>query len=171
MNKFPGFLIKVAGSDTDILKDCPKSEHIKHAEYGLLVLVPAILAFFSMRYGISLLTSNKVICVLAGIAWGLIILGFDRFIISSFRKKESVKSDLCSPTFIARLTLSVFVGSIIAHPLVLFIFNPSITQRINFEIDQFYSSKIQLLKSEQKALKEEIKNKEEERNKSHEILT
>jgi hypothetical protein len=120
------FLILCAGSDEDILKRCPRSEHIKHAGFGALVLVPATLGLFSMTYAISTFVKNPYLYVLAGIVWAGIVLIFDRFIISTFRKKETIAKDAASVTFISRIIFSAFVGIAVAHPLVLLYFHESI---------------------------------------------
>ena len=100
---FYRFLILCAGSDEDILKRCPRSEHIKHAGFGALVLVPATLGLFSMTYAISTFVKSPYLYILAGLTWAVIVFIFDRFIISSFRKKSSVLKDVTSLTFLSRL--------------------------------------------------------------------
>ena len=132
------FLILCAGSDKDILNKCPRSEHIKHAGFGSLVLVPAILGLFSMTYAISTFVDNPYIYILAGIAWACIIFIFDRFIISTFRKKESIAKDAVSVTFISRIIFSAFVGIAVAHPLVLLYFHKS----IEVNMDEFAHAKM-----------------------------
>ena len=125
-SKLYRFLILCAGSDEDILQKCPRSEHIKHAGFGALVLVPATLGLFSMTYAISTFVKNPYLYILAGITWAGIVFIFDRFIISTFRKKNSVKKDISSVTFISRFIFSVFVGIAVAHPLILLYFHESL---------------------------------------------
>lgn len=120
------FLIGCAGSDEDILNKCPRSEHIKHAGFGTLVLVPATLGLFSMTYAISTFVEKPYLYILAGIVWTGIVFIFDRFIISTFRKKSSVLKDISSLTFLSRVIFSAFVGIAVAHPLVLLYFHESI---------------------------------------------
>ncbi|MEP7253969.1 MAG: DUF4407 domain-containing protein [Ginsengibacter sp.] len=130
-SNFYRFLILCAGSDEDILKKCPRSEHIKHAGFGALVLVPATLGFFSMTYAISTFISSPWLYILAGLTWAAIVFIFDRFIISSFRKKGSVIKDVTSLTFLSRLVFSAFVGIAVAHPLILLYFHESIEVNMN----------------------------------------
>lgn len=120
------FLIACAGSDEAILNRCPRSEHIKHAGFGALVLVPATLGLFSMTYAISTFVKNPWIYLAAGVTWAVIVFVFDRFLISSFRKRGNVLKDVTSLTFISRLVFSAFVGVAVAHPLVLLYFHESI---------------------------------------------
>ena len=126
-----------AGSDEDILEKCPRSEHIKHAGFGSLVLVPATLALFSMTYAISTFVDNAWLYIPAGIVWALIVFTFDRFIISTFRKRNSVAQDALSITFLSRIIFSVFVGIAVAHPLVLLYFHDS----INVNMDEVAHAK------------------------------
>ncbi len=130
-SKFYRFLILCAGSDEDILARCPRSEHIKHAGFGALVLVPATLGLFSMTYAISTFVSSPYLYLLAGLVWAAIVFIFDRFIISSFRKKGSVLKDVTSLTFLSRLVFSAFVGIAVAHPLILLYFHESIEVNMN----------------------------------------
>jgi diacylglycerol kinase len=125
-SKLYRFLIFCAGSDEDILARCPRSEHIKHAGFGALVLVPATLGLFSMTYAISTFAESPYLYVLAGLVWAAIVFTFDRFVISTFRKKSSIAKDALSVTFLSRLVFSIFVGIAVAHPLVLLYFHESI---------------------------------------------
>ena len=96
-----------------------------------MVLVPATLGLFSMTYAISTFVNSPWLYLLAGITWALIVFVFDRFIISSFRKKSTVLKDVTSLTFLSRLLFSVFVGIVVAHPLVLLYFHESIEVNMN----------------------------------------
>ena len=102
-------LIWLAGSDKDILEKCPRSEHIKHGLYGVLVLVPATLALFAMTYAISTFTKHWYIYVPAGVIWSIIVLFFDKFIVSTFRKSGSVLKDISSFVFISRFIFATFI--------------------------------------------------------------
>ncbi len=130
-SKIYSFFIQCAGSDEDILNKCPRSEHIKHAGFGALVLVPATLGLFSMTYAISTFVTSPYLYILAGLTWASIVFIFDRFIISSFRKKGSVLKDVTSLTFLSRLVFSAFVGIAVAHPLILLYFHESIEVNMN----------------------------------------
>ena len=133
----------------DILEKCPRSEHIKHAGFGALVLVPATLGLYSMTYAISTFVQSPYLYISAGIVWALIVFIFDRFIVSSFRKKDSIARDIRSVTFISRIVFSTFVGIAVAHPLVLLYFHKSIEvnmdERAHSQMDsieQVYTAQI-----------------------------
>jgi Domain of unknown function (DUF4407) len=126
-----GFFYWCAGADEEVLSRCPRSEQIKQAGYGSLVIVPAILGFISMSYAIHTLTNERYKYLAIGVLWALVVFIFDRFIVSSFRKSDSIGRDLIAIPFLARFVFAVLIGIIIAHPLVLFIFEDSINRRLD----------------------------------------
>jgi hypothetical protein len=125
------FFIWSAGSDNSILthQDCPESEKIKHVGYGALVWIPAVVGFFSMSYAISTLTGDKRIVFSAAAAWSLIVFTIDRFIISTARKAEGENMAVKS-SFWIRALFAAFVGIIVAHPVVLLVFDESIQKEL-----------------------------------------
>lgn len=120
-----------AGADKDVLSNCPRSERTKHAGYGSLILVPAILAFFSSSYALSTFISNRNAFLAGGITWALIVFAIDRVILSTFRKGAAIRNDLVSVSFLARLLFAILVGFVVAHPLVMFYFDSSIEGRLD----------------------------------------
>lgn len=135
--KFNRFLIWCAGSDANLLQECPKSEQIKHQGYGMLVLIPAILALISMSFALSTLEAlhGKPYYYLAGgLLWALIIFAFDRFIVSTHKRKTSNKAEVKNPTFFLRLTFAVLLGIVISHPLVMMYFDGSIEDQTRADI-------------------------------------
>lgn len=137
------FLLWCSGSNPEIIERCPRSEHIKHAGYGALVLIPAVLAAFTMTYALSTVTPYWFVYLPAGLTWAAIIFFADRFLVSSFRKAnnlrlpgktkrqlemQNLKHDFISFSFISRFILSAFIGVGIAHPFVLLYFHSDIEQ-------------------------------------------
>lgn len=127
------FFIWCAGSDTSVLKHCPRSERIKHMGFGTLVLIPAILALVSMTYALSTvgkLEDHLWLAWLGGIVWALIIFSFDRYIVSTHRRKLNNQDELKSPAFYLRFFFALILGIVISHPIVLLYFNGSISDTI-----------------------------------------
>jgi hypothetical protein len=163
------FFLWCAGVDEDALRGCPKSEHIKQVGYGGLVLVPAVLAFISMTYAVSTLTKDRGKYIGIGIVWALIVFAFDRFIVSTYRKGETIAKDLRSITFLGRMILAVLVGIFIAHPLVLFIFDDSINAKLDQKrtndiqhIERSYDEQTQPHMRQMEALNQQISQQESE---------
>ena len=164
------FFVWCAGSDRAILDRCGKSEHTKHAGYGGLVLVPAILGLCSMTYAISTLTDNAYLYVGAGFMWAIIVFIFDRFIVSTFRKSESLFKDVFSLLFFSRIAFAVGIGILISHPMVLLVFDDSLeqeltTMRIESEdnIRNQYDADLASIRLRQDGLKAEVNEKIEYR--------
>ena len=129
-NRITRFFLWCSGSDFDVLERVPRSETIKQVGYGTLVVVPAVLALFAMSYALSTLTTNPAIYLGGGFVWAMIVFSFDRFIVSTFRKSESIVNDITSTVFLSRLVFAAFVGVLVAHPLVMLYFNDSIEERL-----------------------------------------
>lgn len=136
-----------AGSDKSILSKCSDTEIIKHVGYGTLVIVPAVLAFISMTYALStldILKDKPQVVYYVSIFWGLTILSFDRFVVSTHRRKTKNLLELKNPSFILRFIFALVLGIAISHPLVLLWFDGSIEQ----EIIKANDAEIKLVESE-----------------------
>lgn len=128
------FLIWCSGSDEQILELVPNSERKRHAQYGILVLIPAILALFTMPLAISTVTDHILLIIIVTIVWSGIIFHFDRFVVSSFNKIIE-KNDYWKGLLI-RILLASFVGLIIGHPFVLEFFSDKIDFIINEKMNE-----------------------------------
>ncbi len=127
------FFIWCAGSDKSVLSKCSDSEINKHIGFGTLVLIPAIIGLISMTYALSTIDaiSNKPLLYRSGgILWGLIIFAFDRFIVSTHRKKDSNLEEFTNIFFYLRLFFATILGVIISHPIIMLNFDGSITESI-----------------------------------------
>ena len=146
------FFIWCAGSDKDLLSNCSKAERNKHIGYGSLVLIPALLAFISMSFALSTIQGMEEVmwlCYIGGIAWGLIIFSFDRFIVSTHRRKLTNKEEFQSPAFYLRFVFAFILGIVISHPLVMLYFDGSVQDKIEANvvlekqnIQSFYDNRI-----------------------------
>jgi hypothetical protein len=127
------FFLWCAGADSDLLAPLPRSETIKQAGFGTLVVVPAVLALFAMTYALSTVSAQPLVYGGGGLLWAAIVFSFDRFLVSTFRKSGSVARDVTSAVFLSRVLLAGFVGMIVAHPLVMLYFADSIDERLDGE--------------------------------------
>lgn len=127
------FFTWCAGSDTGILSKCSGAEKIKHIGFGTLVLIPAVLGFISMSYALSTIdkiNNSPLLYYTGGLIWGLIIFAFDRFIVSTHRRKRTNKEEVRNTAFFLRLFFAVILGIVISHPFVMLYFDGSITEKI-----------------------------------------
>jgi hypothetical protein len=178
--KISNFFIWCAGSDTELLDHCSKRERNKHIGYGTLVLVPAVLAFISMSFALStveLVATQPLLYFLAGLIWSLIILSFDRFIVSTHIRKIDDSSELKNPAFFLRLGFAIILGIVISHPLVMLYFDGSIQDQITVntvlqkkEIEQEYASKILNIEAKLLRLNQAENSKLKQRNTQAEIV-
>jgi len=179
-NPMERFFLFCAGSDIDLLKQCRRAEQIKHMGFGSLVLVPAILALVSMSYALSTLEGlqDKLwLAILGGFVWSLIIFAFDRFIVSTHRRKTSDAAELNRPAFYLRFTFALILGIVISHPLVMLYFNGSVadqmdqnlkTERAN--IAEAFDGKIHELEARVYTMDSLFLEKQTERNRQAEIV-
>ena len=131
------FFTWCAGSDNKILSKCSGAEQTKHAGFGTLVLIPAVLAFISMTYALSTIDkiSDKPLLYFAGgVVWGIIIFTIDRFIVSTHRRRNNNWEEFKNINLYLRLFFALFLGVVSSHPFVLLYFDGSITHEIKKEI-------------------------------------
>jgi hypothetical protein len=174
------FFLFCAGSDTDLLKRCRRAEQIKHMGFGSLVLVPAILALVSMSYALSTLEGlqDKLwLAILGGFVWSLIIFAFDRFIVSTHRRKTSDAAELNRPAFYLRFAFALILGIVISHPLVMMYFNGSVADQMEENlkteqaaIAQQYDGEIQNLENRAFSMDSLYLEKQAERNRQADIV-
>jgi hypothetical protein len=171
---FSSFFIWCAGSDTDLLKNCSKAERNKHMGFGSLVLVPAILGLISMSFALSTIEGiqgKPWIYILGGTVWSLIIFAFDRFIVSTHRRKMKDVNELKSPAFFLRLFFALVLGIVISHPLVMLYFDGSVQDQIAGDvvkeqqlIELNFDAKIETIQTQLSQTDSSISLKEAERN-------
>lgn len=133
------FFIWCAGSDSSTLRHCPRSERTNHIGFGTLVLIPAILALVSMSYALTTITppgSSLLWPLVGGLVWAVIIFCFDRYIVSSHRRKLRNQDELKSPAFYLRFFFALILGIVISHPIVLLYFKGSIEDQMAENVKQ-----------------------------------
>jgi hypothetical protein len=115
----------LSGAGTETLEQCPSWEQRKYVAFGATVLVPCAFAFIACAYALSTLTQNNwVIYPVAGV-WSLIIMTIDRALLASYRPFLSPFKKLGQ--FALRFVVAGLMGLTIAHPLVLLLFNDTVS--------------------------------------------
>jgi hypothetical protein len=120
------FLIALSGARPEILERCP-TEGIKFQSLGWAILTTSAMAVTSMWFALtSAMGISVTVAVPFALSWGLVIMGLDRWLITSMPSHSSRRWMLSIP----RLVLAVLLGTIISTPMVLRIFQSEINNEI-----------------------------------------
>ncbi len=126
MKKIADFLLTLSGARPEVLARCP-SERIKFQSLGWAILITSGMAAVSMWFALySALGVNPVLALVVALAWGLVIMGIDRWLVTSMPTSGSRRGLVAIP----RLLLAVLLGTLISTPLVLRIFQSEINSEI-----------------------------------------
>src|SRR5215472_9413976 len=106
----PHLLISLAGARPEILADCP-TERIKFQSLGWALLITSGMATVSMWFALdNVLGLNVVAAFFGALLWGLIILGIDRWLITSMPPGSSRRFWIALP----RVLLAILLGTLIS---------------------------------------------------------
>lgn len=115
-------LIELSGARLEILERCP-AEGVRFQGLGLEVLLNCVIATASMWFALNgALGVNGFLAGPAALGWGAIILGIDRWLVTSIPGVTSRKFAFAVP----RLMLALLLSVLISVPLLLQVFRPSI---------------------------------------------
>ncbi|MGH3252262.1 MAG: DUF4407 domain-containing protein [Trebonia sp.] len=127
MSKPGQFLITLSGARPDILVFCP-GERTKFQSLGWVILITAGMAIVSMWFALtSTLGVNAVFAVFGALLWGLVIMGIDRWLVTSMPHDRTRRFLMAIP----RLALALLLGAIISTPFVLRIFASEINNQVS----------------------------------------
>jgi Domain of unknown function (DUF4407) len=117
-----------SGADLRLLELVP-TERSRYVAIGSLVLASSVLAAVSMGLAAHLaLGGGLVSAIIYGLFSGILILGFNRFVITALGRRNGWHSWLLMA--VPRLVLSGLMAAIVSVPLVLQIFAPEIRAEI-----------------------------------------
>lgn len=117
----------ISGAREEVLARCP-SERIKFQSLGWAILITSGMAVVSMWFALaSAMGFNPVLSFPVAVAWGLIIMGIDRWLVTSMPADGKRKLLIAAP----RLALALLLGSLISTPIVLRIFESEINNQIS----------------------------------------
>jgi hypothetical protein len=120
------YLLALSGARSDILDQCD-TERLKFQSLGWAILITSVMATVSMWFALnSAIGVNAFVALLAALLWGLIILGIDRWLVTSMPIDGSRRWPIALP----RLVLAILLGTLISTPLVLRIFQGEINTQI-----------------------------------------
>jgi len=120
------FLISLAGAHRVLLDQVP-TERVRFQSLGWALLITAGIAAISMWFALtSALGLNSFLAFPMAVLWGLIILGIDRWLVTSMPLASPGRWAVAVP----RLLLSLLLGTLISTPFVLRIFQSEINAQI-----------------------------------------
>jgi Domain of unknown function (DUF4407) len=126
MAKPEHFLITLSGARTDVLEQCP-SERVKFQSLGWAILITSVMATVSMWFALtSAMGINPYVAFPVAVIWGLIIMGIDRWLVTSLPATGTRRYLMALP----RLVLALLLGTIISTPIVLRVFESEINNQI-----------------------------------------
>ena len=164
------FFAWCSGARLYLLNACP-TDYNKYFGVGIIVFLTGIMASITGFFALYTIFQSYYIAAIFGIFWGILIFFLDWFIVSSLRKEEKFISELLYA--IPRILLAILLAVVISKPLELKLFEREINavlvsiktessikykQLLEKEFEQ-----IKILKLENTNLRNNIKNKEEQR--------
>ncbi|WP_432510497.1 DUF4407 domain-containing protein [Kineococcus sp. SYSU DK001] len=129
-----------------MLEQVPQ-DRVKQATLGGAVLTTAGLAVFSCAIALHVaLHAPVVLAVVGGLAWGVVILNLDRWlVVSTVRQSRAVWTILMS---LPRLALALIIGLVVSTPLTLTVFGGEIDARLQITHTQALADFEQRLQSD-----------------------
>ena len=121
-------LLTVAGANRQLLREAPK-ERTKQIAMGAVLVSVAAIAAVSATYALHLALHVPVaFAAIGGLAWGLIILNLDRWLVVSTPAPEDQVGH--RRMALPRVLLAVLIGAVVSTPLTLAVFESEIGAEI-----------------------------------------
>jgi hypothetical protein len=138
-------VLALSGADEEILRYVP-SERTRFESLGWAILITSCMAMISMWFALSsALSINGILAIPVAVFWGLVIMGIDRWLITSMPIDGSRKFAMAVP----RVLLAILLGTLISTPLVLRIFQSEIDAQMAVMQQANYSSFLSAQQSSQ----------------------
>ncbi len=135
-NELRRLVLALSGADVEVLGYVP-SERTRFESLGWAILITSCMAMVSMWFALSsALGVNGILAIPAAVFWGLVIMGIDRWLITSMPIGGNRKFAMAVP----RVVLAVLLGTLISTPLVLRIFQSEINAPMALMQQKNYSS-------------------------------
>jgi hypothetical protein len=129
-------VLALSGADEEILEYVP-SERTRFESLGWAILITSIMAMISMWFALSSAVGiNGIVAIPVAVFWGLVIMGIDRWLITSMPVDGGRKFAMAVP----RVLLAILLGTLISTPLVLRIFQSEIDAQMALMQQKNYSS-------------------------------
>lgn len=136
LNQLRRLVLALSGADEEILEYVP-SERTRFESLGWAILITSCMAMISMWFALSsALSINGIVAIPVAVFWGLVIMGIDRWLITSMPIDGGRKFAMAVP----RVLLAILLGTLISTPLVLRIFQSEIDAQMAVMQQKNYSS-------------------------------
>lgn len=145
LNQLRRLVLALSGADQEILEYVP-SERTRFESLGWAILITSVMAMISMWFALaSALSINGIVAIPVAVFWGLVIMGIDRWLITSMPVDGRRKFAMAVP----RVLLAILLGTLISTPLVLRIFQSEIDAQMAVMQQKNYSSFLSAQQSSQ----------------------
>ncbi|RBY84312.1 DUF4407 domain-containing protein [Blastococcus sp. TF02A-26] len=122
------FFLTVSGADREVLRQAPQ-ERTKQVAMGAVLVSVSAIAVVSATYALHLaLHLSLPFAVLGGLAWGLVILTLDRWLVVSTPRLKSTLGTLAMA--VPRVMLALLIGAVVSTPLTLAVFASEIDVQV-----------------------------------------
>jgi hypothetical protein len=121
------FLARLAGAREQVLAQCP-TERVKFQGLGSAILITSCVATVSMWFALdNAMGINPIAALPAALLWGVVILGIDRWLVTSLPPTGRRRLTIALP----RVILALLLGTLISTPIVLRAFQGEINTQIS----------------------------------------
>lgn len=129
-------VLALSGANEEVLTLVP-TEQARYESLGWAILITSGVAAVSMWFALaSAVGINGILAFPVALAWGLVIMGIDRWLVVSMPAESKRKFAIAVP----RLALALLLGTLISTPLVLRVFQSEINAEIAKMQQQNYST-------------------------------
>lgn len=167
-SSFTRFLWWLSTAENELIKDCTIDRN-RYAITGFAVMGTWLFATLAWSYFFSTVVSSTMAAMLLGIFMGLIILGIDRALIKGITSANKRKAG----PILFRLLLAVTIGTFMAQPALLYLFNKEIHVQISLdnehrkiakqhELDSLYAPSVNQLQQQKNVLQQQLATKYDE---------
>lgn len=130
INFLQSLFVWLGGFDPKTAEKCTSSEIKKITIAGSLVLIPPLVGVFSYGYAVFIISKNIIVGAVGGVLFAFVLLLIDRSIMAYGRPGHF------SFGMLGRVLLAITMGFIIAEPILLKVFEDSISERRFNKVDQ-----------------------------------
>ncbi len=167
-SSFKQFLWWLSTAEKDLIKDC-KVDNNRYAITGMAVLGTWLFATLAWSYFFYTVVGSWIPAVALGVFMGLLILGIDRALIKGITASNKRKA----APFLFRMALALTIGTFMAQPALLYLFDKEIHVQISLdneqrkmqkkgELDSLYFSQTTLLQQEKNQITNTLQKKYDE---------